>query len=105
MPIYGNAPVDDLQHRPEEMRKLRYSKHPEQGRCVHKKLGQLIASLREIGSYDDWTVIIHGDHGSRITYFSVTQDYEHQLQSSDYIDGFSTIFAIKAPGVTAGFDE
>jgi hypothetical protein len=49
-------------------------------------------------------IIIHGDHGSRIYLHEPTRANRSKLLVSDYADAFSTLLAVKAPGVEPGYD-
>ena len=83
----------------------RYGRSLEQIRCLHKKLGRMIDTIRGSGGYDEWTIVIHGDHGSRIGLTNATASNENKLTVADYIDAFSTIFAVKAPGIESGYNS
>ena len=50
-------------------------------------------------------IIIHGDHGSRLYRREPNIANEDELLTSDYIDSFSALFAVKAPGLEAGYDR
>jgi len=72
---------------------------------LQKKLGQLVDAIRDTGGYDEWTIVVHGDHGSWITLSDVRLSNEIRLTKADFIDAFSTIFAVKAPGIEPGYDS
>ena len=48
-------------------------------------------------------VIIHGDHGSRISLWPPVPGVKDKLAATDYMDGFSTLFAVKGPGIVEGY--
>ena len=73
--------------------------------CLHRQLGTVLRALRETGAFGDATVILHGDHGSRIVKFRPTYDNLDRLDRDDFIDGFSTFFAVHAPGLAPGYDS
>jgi hypothetical protein len=50
-------------------------------------------------------IIVHGDHGSRITIESPTAPNSDRLSAADLVDGFSTLFAVKRPGQPARYDR
>jgi hypothetical protein len=60
---------------------------------------------RRAGLYDRMKIIIHGDHGSRIFLHEPTGPDRDHLVASDYIDSFSTLFALKAPGLRPDYDR
>jgi len=76
-------------------REVRYQRYFDNVRCSMLWLGQLFDTLSEKGLYDDAVIIIHGDHGSRISQLAPVATWEHQLTLDDYRDTFSTIFAVK----------
>ena len=55
----------------------------------------MIRILREVDAYDDAIIVFHGDHGSKIAKLSSFSLWRDQLQNSDYVDTYSTLFAIK----------
>jgi hypothetical protein len=81
-----------------------YADYFEQLRCMEMKLQQLFDGLKEAGRFDDATIILHGDHGSRIHLVAARAGNIDRLQPSDYRDGFSTLFAAKTPHLEAGYD-
>ena len=48
--------------------------------------------------------MIHGDHGSRIEVVPPNVRFADALRYEDYVDSFSTLFAVKAPGFAPGYD-
>jgi hypothetical protein len=83
-----------------EARLRYYDKYLAQLRCLQQKLDELLSALRTVQRFHDATIIIHGDHGSRISAGNVIEDLERQ----DLIDNYATYFAVKAPEVQAGID-
>ena len=83
-----------------------YIAYSNQVRCIHREIQDLLAKLRESNDLADAVVIIHGDHGSRISINSPegTDDLS-AVSQQDLIDTFSTFFAVKAPGVRPGKDD
>ena len=89
-------------------RAKRYALYLDQLRCTTLRLGELFEQLRSSGHYESARIILHGDHGSRITRQKMRFDNAKNTASRpgyDYIDGFSTLFAIKQPGTDAGIDR
>ncbi len=82
----------------------RYVEYFKQVRCARRLLSEMLRSLSESGVMDEATIIVHGDHGSRISGMVPLQKYASLLTERDLIDNFSTLFAIRYPGVTAGYD-
>ena len=48
---------------------------------------------------------MHGDHGSRITVTDPRDENRDRLTAEDLVDGFSTLFAVKAPRHAPGYDR
>ena len=85
-----------------EGRGVRYALYQEQVECLHHELDRLIDAIPATLQRDA-IIIIQGDHGSRI----VRREPTGQTGPSpdDYIDGFSTLFAVKSPWLRAGYDR
>ena len=73
--------------------------------CLYVKLGQLFERMQAAGIYDDSIMILHGEHGSRIVLTEPVAKDKEALNKQDIIDGFSTLFAVKLPGVHGGYDN
>lgn len=86
-------------------RRARYTDYFDQIRCTMRKLQSLFDAMKEKGTFDQAIIIIHGDHGARITRIEPEAGNANQMTGDDYIDSYSTLFALKAPGVTPGTDE
>jgi hypothetical protein len=59
---------------------------------------------RQTGLYDRMLIIVQGDHGSRIWLHPPIAANKDRLVPSDYTDAFSTLFAVKAPGLEPAYD-
>lgn len=88
-----------------ESRRETYDAYFKQLQCANKMFRQFITELKAQGVYDSATIIVHGDHGSRINRNWPTIANKEKLVRSDYIDGFPTLFAVKAPGIEPGYIE
>ena len=100
------AATDERVYNTTDSRTQKYERYVEQVRCVIKMLDGLLAKLDERGLLADATIIVNGDHGSRIPrYFpSGTTLASGLLSDDDYSDTFSTLYAIRQPGVAPGYD-
>lgn len=87
-----------------ETRAERYLLYFEQTQCTLKLLGGVFQSLKEAGLYDESIIIIHGDHGSRLPLMEPNSSRTEPLSTADMVDSFSSLFAVKAPGITPGYD-
>ena len=79
-----------------EQRVARYQNYFNQMHCVYNSLDNMFKKLSEWGLMDKLTIVIHGDHGSRIGTVSPTINNIDSLTSGDLIDAFSTHFAVKS---------
>ena len=61
--------------------------------------------MKRTGIWDKAILIVHGDHGSRIVRNYPEAANAKNLQASDFVDSFSTHFALKMDGVEAGIDN
>jgi len=80
-----------------ETRAVRYLRYLPQISCALMELGRLFDRMRKLGLYDDAIIVVHGDHGSRITLHSPSIRNRDKLTPEDYRDFYSTLFAIKLP--------
>jgi arylsulfatase A-like enzyme len=92
---HGNTP---------DTRGRSYAQYFDQVQCVQKRLGSLFAAMKRTGTFDAATIVIHGDHGARIGLTDPEFESMPALSPADYADAYSTLFAIKAPGVNVGVD-
>lgn len=92
---------DDGIYTPEE-RDAFYRRYVKQLICANRQMDALFAELKALGVYDDATIIVHGDHGSRLGERPYISEMPDSLTTQDMIDHFSTHLAIKAPGIAAG---
>jgi hypothetical protein len=77
-----------------------YERYLAQVRCVARKLDDFMTAVSRSDNYRDAVIIIHGDHGSRISSGDVVEDYGPR----DYIDNYGAFFAVRSPAVPAGLD-
>jgi hypothetical protein len=73
-------------------------------RCVMRKLDAALAALAASPAGADAIVILHGDHGSRLANVAPRADRAERLSAEDLVAGYSTLFAIRAPGLESGPD-
>jgi hypothetical protein len=88
-----------------ESRAKRYQLYFEQIQCQQRMLGELFDNMRNAGVFERAIIIIHGDHGSRIGAVTPISKNKNILTAHDYTDGFSTLFAVKLPGLPSGYDD
>lgn len=99
--------TDPLVYNTADSRAQKYERYVEQVRCVLSQVDNLLAQLDSRGLLEDATIIVHGDHGSRIPlHFPSGLTLEGGvLTDTDYRDTFSTLYAIRTPGLSSGYDE
>jgi len=88
-----------------ESRNVRYQLYFDQLSCLYSKLDELFKQLKAARIYEDSIIILHGDHGSRISISEPFVSNRDVLTDEDIIDGFSTLFAVKMPGNAWGYDS
>ncbi|MSQ03550.1 MAG: hypothetical protein EXR71_16955 [Myxococcales bacterium] len=86
-------------------RLARYDKYLSQSLCTQALVGELVDVLKASPDWQDAVVLIHGDHGSRVTRHAPTGRNLTKLTPQDHRDSFSTFLAIKSPLVPAGVSE
>jgi hypothetical protein len=80
----------------------RYERYFAQIRCQQVLLERLFNALKSAGVWDRAIVVVHGDHGSRIVRTFPWADNAARLTRADFNDAFSTLFAVRRPGVDPG---
>jgi hypothetical protein len=100
------ASTDPLVYNTKESRAEKYGLYADQVRCVLTLLDALLGDLDRRGLLDDATIIVQGDHGARIPlHFPTGATLANGvLTDADFSDTFSTLYAIRAPGVSPGYD-
>jgi len=88
-----------------DSRDARYERYFLQLRCQQGMLAQILEALREAGVLETATIVLHGDHGSRISMYDPLAELQDDLSHADIVDHYSTMFAIKAPDVEPGYTE
>ncbi|MFT5487777.1 MAG: hypothetical protein ACI9JL_001241 [Paracoccaceae bacterium] len=87
-----------------DSRRQSYAQYFGQIRCVQKRLDTLFSAMKHAGTFDRATIVVHGDHGARIGLTDPAADTISRLTPADYVDAYSTLFAIKSPDVRGGVD-
>lgn len=87
-----------------ESRRRRYHGYFEQVRCLYRTLRGFLEELRAAGLLRDATIILHGDHGSRIALHAPNRGSAGRLTGADLVDNYSALFAIRRPGTKPHYD-
>jgi hypothetical protein len=84
----------------EEARDRGYRDYQAQYRCGLGRMERLLRHLESVPEFADATIVVHGDHGPRI---SAGQHVE-SLSARDMVDNYSTLYAVRAPDLEPGYD-
>jgi len=88
-----------------ESRDTHYQLYFEQISCLYLKLDGIFKHMQSAKIYDDSIIILHGDHGSRISIRDPLVKHRDVLTEEDITDHFSTLFAVKMPGKPWSYDS
>lgn len=100
--------MEDNQRLPPDVYRERYTRYAGQIEFVQSQLRRLLEGLERGGLLDGMTVVVHGDHGSRIRRLEARNvaagrmhvdryDYTGPPDVRDLLDRFSVLLAIKQP--------
>ena len=90
---------------PSAPRAQAYRHYFEQVRCTHGRVAALLRRMDDAGLLDQATVIIHGDHGSRISPVRAFDKNAERLSDLDLVDNYATFLAIRKPGLGASYNR
>ena len=88
-----------------ETRRDKYRLYFAQLQCLYLRLETFMQELRANGLLENAVVLLHGDHGSRITVNHPPNTALTLITASDLVDSYATLFAVRAPGLAAGVDR
>lgn len=97
---YSLAKQEPAQERRVALKREQYAEYLDQLGCVAAQLDGMFTRLGRLERYRDATIIVHGDHGSRISNGFAIEEVDER----DLVDNYATYFAVKAPVVSAGVD-
>ncbi len=81
-----------------ESRRRRYEAYFDQLGCLYRVLREFLDDLEANGLLQDATIILQGDHGSRISLLTPNRDSAERLSDADLVDNYSVLFAVRRPG-------
>jgi hypothetical protein len=87
-----------------EWRVETYEAYLEQLQCLYRKLGDLFTHIKEAGLFENSIIVAHGDHGSRFSIHHPSLNNLDVMTEDDYLDSFSTLFAVKSTRLPPGRD-
>jgi len=82
----------------QESRQRRYESYFDQLRCLYRVLREFMEDLKASGLFQDATIILHGDHGSRISLRTPNRNSAERLSDADLVDNYSVLYAVRRPG-------
>lgn len=82
-----------------------YGDYFDQIKCTMTKIKKMFDVMKANGTFENAIIIVHGDHGARITRRPLVAENAADLTAEDFLDGFSTLFAVKAPDITPVADN
>ncbi len=85
-------------------RKGRELAYFDQVTCAMSKVGAALRALAASPSGSRSIVIVHGDHGSRITQRDPMVENTSRFDERDLINGYSTLFAVRTAEIEPGYD-
>jgi hypothetical protein len=85
-------------------RRMRWALYAGQTECLYRQLDSILARLDSLAPRG-LLIIIHGDHGSRIGRTSPEPGNAGRLRDQDLLDAYSTLLAIRSPGIAEGIDS
>jgi hypothetical protein len=98
-------PLNQWKHAYQLAAGLSHIRYLEQLNCVYNLLETLFLRMREKNIYDDSIIVLHGDHGSRIKGNNIGSiAYGDKSSSEDYVQQYSTLFAVKMPSHVPSYD-
>lgn len=102
---YGEIDLSTGAMNTPESRTGRYAGYFAQVRCLHLALGRFFDGLMEIGVFEDATIVLHGDHGSRIARVAPLTTMPQALSDQDLTDMYSVLYAVRSTSLAPGYRE
>ena len=87
-----------------ETRQRQYQGYFDQLRCLYRALREFMDDLETSGLLQGATIIIHGDHGSRISLTTPNRDGAERLTDADLVDNYSVLYAVRRPETQPAYD-
>jgi hypothetical protein len=93
----------DIKRSPAEAYDDEYRRYLKQIKCTHFLMDKLIKKLDSNPETKNSTIVIQGDHGSRLISAYPFLENIDRFSEEDYIQSFSTFFAVRSPNLTPGY--
>ena len=94
---------DDFKLRPSEHRTELYDRYAAEVRCTMRIVREIVDAIPR-ALHNDATILVHGDHGSRLGLIPPVSAQASSMSVSDYRDAYSTLFAVRSPGLAVAYD-
>lgn len=72
--------------------------------CLYKELDAFFRDIEAADHLSDAIIFVHGDHGSQLSLIWPGTRTREQMSRQDYIDVYSTLVAVRGPGLEPGYD-
>lgn len=102
---YGDLDISTGALNSAASRELRYNGYFAQVGCLHSALRRFFEGLMEIGAFEDATIVVHGDHGSRIARVAPLTTAPQPLSDEDLADMYSVLLAVRSPSLSPGYRQ
>ena len=99
-PLAGLDPQENTRELTVAQRHTKFEHYLPQVGCFTRRVGDLLGALESRGA-GNGVVIVQGDHGPRV---GSKPSIDGAIPREKFADYYSTLFAIKGPGITPGVD-
>ncbi len=86
-------------------RKIAYQRYAQQLECSLKHMSEILDHVARNPELKNALVVIHGDHGSRLSVNRTDHRTRTGLSNDDLLDNFPTLFAVRHPNIQPGVDK
>jgi hypothetical protein len=73
--------------------------------CVMRHLETIVRNFQASPGGKNGIIIVHGDHGSRITALDPEEVHRNRISPADLMAGYSSLFAVRSPTISVGIDR
>lgn len=102
----SSKPIATWNHRldrgPMEQKQNGYE---EQALCSARQIEKLLDVLKQSPAADNFVMIVHGDHGSRLTQVDPSYERRASIRPDDIIASYSTLFAVRIGGMPGRYSD
>ncbi len=82
----------------------RYAAYFDQVTCTTLRVEKFLSAIAASPAAGKTVVVIHGDHGSRITQVDPRIENDGRFSDRDLVDAYAAFFAVAGPGIEPGYD-